>query len=150
MRRTLQVGLFVLLAVAAVPWPPVSAAGAGSAAGKGEPAELLGVWKGTSTCTDLVAAPACHDEVVVYEFEHGDKAGVVRWKAYKIVKDEKLFMGEMDLAYDAAEACWKAEFSSPRGRTVWRLVVEKDHITGTGRLDPGGQTIRKIDVRRSA
>jgi hypothetical protein len=29
------------------------------------PQELVGTWKGTSTCTDRVAAPACRDEVVV-------------------------------------------------------------------------------------
>jgi hypothetical protein len=32
------------------------------------PAQLIGVWRGTSICTDRVAAPACHDETVVYEF----------------------------------------------------------------------------------
>jgi hypothetical protein len=26
-----------------------------------DPAEILGSWKGTSTCSDRVAAPACHD-----------------------------------------------------------------------------------------
>ena len=37
------------------------------------PAELIGTWRGTSTCTDRVAAPACNDETVVYEFSAGPK-----------------------------------------------------------------------------
>lgn len=108
----------------------------------------IGVWRGTSTCTDLVAAPACHDEVVVYEFTAGTKPGTVRWKADKIVDGQRLPMGEMDLTYDPGEACWRAEFSSPRARTVWCLVLDGAHMTGTGVLLPGKQTIRKIDVRK--
>ena len=98
-------------------------------------------------CTDRVAAPACHDEVVVYEFSAGAKPGTVHWKADKVVDGQRLLMGEMELAYDTSDACWKAEFSSPRARSVWCLVVEGAHMTGTGRLLPGKQTIRKIDVR---
>jgi hypothetical protein len=57
-------------------------------------------------------------------------------------------MGEMDVAYDAKEACWRGDFSSPRGHTVWCLVIDGDHMKGTGRLVPGDQTIRKIDVKK--
>jgi hypothetical protein len=35
-------------------------------------------------------------------------------------------------------------------RSVWCLKVEGERITGTGRLLPGQQTIRKIDVRKSS
>jgi hypothetical protein len=107
-----------------------------------------GVWRGTSTCTDRVAAPACHDEVVVYEFAAGTPPGTVHWKADKIVDGKRLPMGEMDLNYDKAEACWKAEFQSPRAHVVWRLVVDGSHMTGTGRVLPGDETVRKIDVRK--
>ena len=113
-----------------------------------KPSEIVGTWRGTSTCTDLVAAPACHDEVVVYEFTAGAKPGAVLWKADKIVDGRRLPMGEMDLAYDTGEACWRAEFSSPRSQSVWCLAVDGAHMTGTGRLLPGKQTIRKIDVRK--
>jgi hypothetical protein len=112
------------------------------------PVAPLGVWRGTSTCTDLVVAPACHDEVVVYEFTAGAKAGTVHWQAVKMVDGERQPMGEMDLAYDAGEACWKAEFVSPRVHSVWCLAVDGAHMTGTARVLPGKQTIRKIDVRK--
>lgn len=112
------------------------------------PAAPLGVWRGTSTCTDRVAAPACRDEVVVYEFKAGAKAGTVHWRADKVVDGERLPMGEMDLAYDAELACWKAEFVSPRVHSVWCLAVEDAHMTGTAWVLPGKQTIRKIDVHK--
>jgi hypothetical protein len=108
----------------------------------------IGTWRGTSTCTDRVAAPACHDEVVVYEFTAGAKPGAVRWKADKVVDGQRVPMGEMDLAFDTDDACWKAEVTSPRSHSTWCLVVDGSHMTGTGRLLPGKQTVRKIDVHK--
>ena len=35
--------------------------------------DLLGTWRGTSTCVDHIAAPACQDEVIVYEFCRADR-----------------------------------------------------------------------------
>lgn len=111
-------------------------------------AELSGVWRGTSTCTDRVAAPACRDEVVVYEFTDGPKPGIVRWKADKVVNGQREPMGELDLAYDTGEACWRADFTSPRVHLVWCLVADGGRMTGTGWLLPGKQIVRKIDVRK--
>jgi hypothetical protein len=110
------------------------------------PAQLIGTWRGTSTCTDRVAAPACNDETVVYEFSAGPKPGLVHWKADKIVNGQREPMGEFDLAYDKTEACWKAEYRGPRVTSVWRLTVTARHLTGTGRLLPGNETIRKLDL----
>ena len=110
------------------------------------PAELIGTWRGTSTCTDRVAAPACNDETVVYEFSAGPKPGLVHWKADKIVNGQRVPMGEFDVEYDKTEACWKAEYHGPRVTSVWRLTVKDGHLTGTGRQLPGNQTIRKLDL----
>ena len=112
--------------------------------------ELVGTWRGTSTCTDPVAAPACRDEVVVYDFTPGAKPGTVTWKADKLVDGKRVPMGEMDLAYDTHEKCWIAEFKSARVHSVWCLVVDGAHLTGTGRLLPGRETIRKIDVKKDS
>ena len=114
-----------------------------------EPSQLLGTWRGTSTCSDRVAAPSCNDEVVVYEFTTGAKPGTVHWAADKVVNGKREPMGEMELAYDAGEKCWKAEFSSPRVKSVWRLSVVGTTMTGSARLLPGNETIRKIDARKS-
>jgi hypothetical protein len=113
-----------------------------------DPAQLIGTWRGTSTCTDRVAAPACHDETVVYEFTAGPQAGTVHWVADKVVDDQRQTMGELDLAFDATEACWKAEFSSPRTRMVWRLKVDGTQMSGTGRQLPGNETVRKVELTK--
>ena len=113
------------------------------------PSELLGTWRGTSTCSDRDAAPACNDEVVVYEFTKGVKPGTIHWAADKVVNGKREPMGEMELVYDATEKCWKAEFSSPRVKSVWRVSVDGNRMTGSGRLLPGNETIRKIEARKS-
>lgn len=111
-------------------------------------AELLGVWRGTSTCTDRQAAPACKDEEAVYEFTPGPRRGLVHWIADKMVDGKRVNMGESELAYDTAERCWKVEMTSTPVKSVWRLSVTGGHLTGTARLLPGGQTVRKIDLRK--
>jgi hypothetical protein len=115
-----------------------------------KPSELIGTWRGTSTCTDLAAAPGCRDETVVYDFTAGAKPGTVVWKADKVVDGKRVPMGEMALTYDATQKCWLAEFRSARVQSVWCLVVDGAHLTGTGQLLPGKETIRKIDVRKDA
>ena len=121
---------------------------AASAPSDHNPSELIGTWRGTSTCADRVLAPACRDEVVVYDFTAGAKPGTVHWKADKVVEGQRELMGELDLVYDPADRCWAAEYSSPRVRVAWCLVVDSAHLTGTGRLLPGKQTVRRIDVRK--
>ena len=110
--------------------------------------ELIGTWRGTSTCTDRVAAPACRDEVVIYEFSAGARAGTVTWKADKVVEGKREPMGEMDMSYDTDEACWRAEFTSPRAHVVWCLATEQDHMTGRAWLLPGKQIVRSVDLRK--
>lgn len=111
-----------------------------------QPSEILGTWRGTSTCADRVLAPACHDEVVVYEFTIVAKTDTVHWKADKIVEGRRELMYEIDLSYDPDDACWAAEFSSPRARGRWCLSVAGAHLTGTGRLLPGKELVRRIDA----
>lgn len=113
-----------------------------------KPSELIGTWRGTSTCSDRIAAPACRDEVVVYDFTAGPKPETVHWKADKLVNGQREPMGEMDLAYDAQEKCWASESSSPRVRVVWCVAVDGAHLTGTGRLLPGKEIVRRIDARK--
>jgi len=112
------------------------------------PEELLGIWRGTSTCTDRVAAPACQDEKVVYEFTAGERTGTVHWIADKIVNGKRERMGELDLTYDTGEARWKVEFKSPRSTVIWRLSVEGKVLSGTAQLSPGNETVRRVELRR--
>jgi hypothetical protein len=111
--------------------------------------ELAGTWRGTSVCTDRVAAPACNDEVIVYEFPAGTEPGSVRWKADKVVEGRRESMGDpMPMSYDAGDACWKAEFRSPRVHVVWCLSVTGNDLKGSAWLLPGKQTVRKVEAHR--
>jgi hypothetical protein len=140
-------GLCSLAALAAL--VVAGAASTAAAAPKAPgPEQLIGTWRGTSVCTDRVAAPACKDEVVVYDFTAGARPGEVHWAADKVVNKERGRMGEFDLTYNAAEECWKGEFQSPRVHSVWCLKVEGTRLTGTGRLLPGKEIIREIDARK--
>ena len=111
-------------------------------------AEILGTWRGRSTCTDRVAAPACQDEEVVYEMTAGSAESPVHWKAYKIVNGQTELMGELELRYSDADRCWRADFSSPRVTSVWCLSVNGAQMTGTAWLLPGKQVIRSVRVRK--
>ena len=110
--------------------------------------EIIGTWRGTSVCTDRVAAPACKDEVVIYDVTPGAKAGDVHWKADKVVNGERLNMGEMEFAYDRGDACWRSVFTGPRGQSVWCFSVDGRTMTGRAWLLPGKEKIRKVEARK--
>ena len=110
--------------------------------------ELIGLWRGTSACTDRVAAPACRDEIVVYEFTPGGDEKAVHWKADKVVNGKREAMGEFDLVYDRPDACWKAEFRNARVSVVWCLAPAGDAMVGSAWMLPGRQRVRKVEARR--
>lgn len=58
--------------------------------------------------------------------------------------------GRARRAHDTGQQCWIAEFQLPRVHSVWCLVVDGAHATGTGRLLLRRQVIRRLDVRRAA
>jgi hypothetical protein len=111
-------------------------------------AGFLGTWRGSSTCTDRVAAPACQDEVVVYEVRKTDRVGVAKVAADKVVEKQRIPMGEFEFAYDKGEGCWRSEFETPRAHGVWCLIVQGKQMAGALRLLPGGETVRKVQLRR--
>src|SRR6478672_10333636 len=118
-RRFEMLPVLIITCVALV-YPSIS-----RAAQSDHPAsELLGTWRGTSVCTDRVAAPACKDETVVYDFSAGAKPETVHWKADKIVDGKRVPMGEFDLVYSRNDSCWRAELTTRRFRMVWCVVVE--------------------------
>jgi len=143
-RRRLEMLQALIITCVALAYPSIS-----RAAQSDHPAsELLGTWHGTSVCTDRVAAPACKDETVVYDFSAGAKPGTVHWKADKIVDGKRLAMGEFDLVYSPTDSCWSAELTTPRFRMVWCVAVEGAVLRGSAALLPGRQIVRKIDARK--
>jgi hypothetical protein len=109
--------------------------------------DLLGTWRGSSTCTDPVAAPACRDEVVVYDVRPSEKAGVAKLAADKVVDKKRVPMGELEFGYDKGEGCWRSELETPRVHGVWCLVVKQKEMTGTLRLLPAGPIVRRVQLR---
>lgn len=110
--------------------------------------EFLGTWRGSSVCVDRIIAPACRDGTIVYEVRRGAKAETATLKADKIVDGERAPMGEFDFAYNATEACWRAEFETPRFHGAWCLVVEGKRMTGTLRLLPDKAVVRRVELTR--
>jgi hypothetical protein len=114
----------------------------------GGPPGIVGTWRGTSTCTDRVAAPACNDEKVVYEITAvagaSDRVSV---QADKIVGGERGTMGVMEFRLQK-DGSWASEFQSPRARSGWRLVVDGNRMTGTATLLPSNAVIRRMELTR--
>ena len=102
---------------------------------------VAGDWTGTSLCTDLKALPACHDETVVYHFTNIAE-NKVHVAADKIVDGKPVNMGEFDM--DVAGN----RLTSRQGRALWDFTVDGDSITGTLKLLPGNELVRKIEVKR--
>ena len=110
--------------------------------------EIVGTWRGTSTCVDRVAAPACSDEQVVYEVVASpDPPEKVAVKGDKVVDGKRVFMGELEYT-PAKDGSWTAEFQSPRVHSQWRLVVSGDSMTGNAILLPSGAVVRRLALQR--
>ena len=107
---------------------------------------FLGTWKGTSTCVDLKAAPACKDEVVVYEVTKGPKAGSALMKADKIVDGKREPMGELTFTYSEPEGAWVSEFRNTRVHLLWRFVINGRRIEGEALLLPARTRVREVRV----
>src|SRR5258708_40024525 len=103
---------------------------------------VAGDWTGTSLCTNLQLLPGCHDETVIYHFTKagGDKVHVA---ADKIVNGKPEPMGEFDRTQNGSRLT--CEMSNRQGRALWDFNVDGDHITGTLKLLPNGDVVRKID-----
>jgi len=130
----------------------LAVAAAGPAAAGDDAAAILGVWRGTSTCTNREIAPACKDERVIYTFVPiaGAPATRVRQEADKLVGVQRERMGEIDFAYDAATGVWSSEFRNARFHGIWSLTVALERITGTLVDVPSKAVVRRIEVTRDA
>lgn len=118
-----------------------------AAAQAAAPPAILGTWRGTSTCVDKVAFPACHDEVVIYDVRAQPGTDSVIVRADKIVNGARDFMGELTFGRDSTGA-WVAEFRGPRAHDRWTLVVTGDGMSGE-LIDPAsGRRVRRVALRR--
>lgn len=112
----------------------------------GGPPAILGSWRGTSTCVDKVAFPACHDEVVIYDIRAQPGTDSVIVRADKIVNGARDFMGEITFGRDSA--AWVGEFRGPRAHGRWTLVVTGDEMSGELIDVASGRRVRRVALRR--
>lgn len=105
---------------------------------------LSGTWHGTSTCVDKVRFPACKDEEVIYEARRTHSApDTVAVKADKIVKGERLFMGELFFT-PQPDSTWLADVHTPRVHFRLSLRRAGDRLIGVMIDVPSARRIRDI------
>ena len=106
---------------------------------------VAGDWTGTSLCTNPDLLPACHDETVLYHFTpRGENK--VHLVADKIVDGKPESMGEFDMTQNGSRLTY--EMTNRQGRALWDFTIDGDRITGTLKLLPKGDVVRKIDVKK--
>jgi len=109
---------------------------------------LVGTWRGTSTCVDKAAFPACNDEVVIYVVQAlGAQSDSTRLRADKVVGGAREFMGELHFG-NAGSGTWQAEIQTARYGGRWTLTVEGGQMTGTLVDLPSGRLVRRASLRR--
>ena len=111
--------------------------------------DILGTWRGTSTCADLKRAPACKDEVVIYDFRPSTETkGAVTLDAKKVVDGAAVPMGNLDLTLDPGTSRWSGEFQNSRVHVVWSYQVNGDAMTGTCEEFSSKAVLRRVAVKR--
>lgn len=112
---------------------------------------LIGTWRGTSTCVNREAAPACADEQVVYEIVAvPGKTDEVTVKPDKIVNGRREPMGDLTFHPDATTpGRWASEIETPRVHALWFLSVKGDAMSGGLILLPSKTAVRAIELRRA-
>ena len=113
-------------------------------------AQILGVWKGTSSCAKVPEAEFCKDETVVYNvIDVPDKPDTVGLRAARVVDDDILPMYELNFTYHADTGAWASEFERPGFRGVWSYAVQGDEMTGTATILPSQKIVRNVTVKRA-
>jgi hypothetical protein len=124
------------------------ALGASAQTAAQDAAAIVGTWRGTSVCVDLVAHPACHDEFVVYEVTGPAADGTVRLQADKIVEGKREAMGELSFAFARDTGTWIADFERPRMRGRWSLRIDGTTMAGTLASLPDGKVARRVSLKK--
>jgi hypothetical protein len=111
-------------------------------------AAIVGVWHGTSLCTDKQVDRSCHDEEVVYVVDSAaGRMGPVRLQIDKIVNGAREYMGDSRLTYDSTAHIWFVELTT-RMQMRWTFTVRGDSLLGEAREMPAQRLFRRIAVAR--
>lgn len=110
---------------------------------------ILGTWRGTSTCVDLERAPACKDEVVVYDIRPGEKPGTFALDAKKVVDGQPVPMGVIEgFVRDPKTGRYAGEFRNSRVHILWSYEVKGTEMTGTCEEFDSKAVLRRVVARK--
>jgi hypothetical protein len=111
--------------------------------------EIVGVWKGTSTCVKTEGNESCRDETVVYNVvDVPNLPSTVLLKAARFANDIVRPMYELEFIYHSDTATWSCEFERPRFSGVWTYAIHGDEMTGTAKLVPSMTVVRNVSAKR--
>jgi len=114
-------------------------------------AEILGLWKGTSTCTKVEGNEFCHDETVVYNFvDVPAQPAPVALKAARIVDGTLKRTFDLYFTYRPDVGQWICEFDRDNARAAWAFAVSGDGLTGTATLLSEHKIVRNVTAKRTA
>ena len=112
--------------------------------------EILGLWKGSSTCTKVEGNEFCHDETVFYDFvDVPSQPATVTLKAARIVDGTVRRTYDLYFTYRPDTGNWTCEFDRDKSRGLWTYVVVGEGLTGTAMLLPEHKVVRNVAVRRT-
>ena len=113
-------------------------------------AEILGLWKGSSTCAKIEGNEFCHDERIVYNFvDVPDKPATVALKAARIVDGTVVRAFDLYFDYRPDTGDWACEFDRDKSRGLWTYVIAGDGLTGTAMLLPERKIVRNVAAKRT-
>ena len=104
-------------------------------------ANLVGVWRGTSLCTQRPSS--CHDEIVVYRITRINAGDSLSVDARKIVNGQEDEMGVLSCRIVSGT---QISCTMPQG--VWYFTVRQDSLVGELRL-PDNRQFRDVRAARS-
>jgi hypothetical protein len=112
-------------------------------------AEILGLWKGTSTCTKVDLNEFCRDETVVYNFvDVPEQPGTIELKAARIIDNSLKPMYTLFFTYRPTEGRWTSAFERPQVRGIWAYAVHGGDMTGTATVLPSLTVVRNVEAKR--
>jgi hypothetical protein len=113
-------------------------------------AEILGLWKGASTCTKVEGNEFCRDETVVYNFvDVPSQPATVALKAARIVDGTLKRTFDLYFTYRPEEGHWTCEFDRDKTRALWTFVISGDALTGTAMLLSEHKIVRNVTAKRT-
>jgi len=108
---------------------------------------ILGVWTGSSLCTDV--RPACHDEEALYRIlPSDDRDNPVRISMAKVVDGKEVVMGILPFHVDFEHRTLSSEFRQGPNHGIWSFAWTGKELTGTLKLLPNGDVIRNVKLHK--